>query len=657
MLRFLLLCFPFLLGLPCSFSQKNLVLESPDNNLRFTLHISDRILQYEIQYKGKPILQKSNLGILLAGGVELTQNLNARKMKTREGLDEYELIVGKTNRVRENYREGKIALRSRSRPKWKFNLITRAYNEGIAIRYVFPKQKSGDTLLLAGERSCFNYHGDPQSMVLLRQNFITSHEGLYTHEPLSRIQEDTLIDLPALFITPDTIYTAITEAALSDYAGMYLNKRNGVLTSALSPLPNKDSLKVKASLPHQSPWRVILVSDRMGALIESNILTNLSPSNKIKNASWIKPGKTTFPWWNGNILPDSIAGGNNFETNKYYIDFCARNGIEYHSIVEYGGHQWYIDDGQVYQPGPNADVTTPVPGLDMKKVCDYALSQGVKPRVWVHWAALYPKIDIAFALFESWGITGMMIDFMDRDDQNMVRIQEEMLEKAARHKLHVQFHGAYKPTGMSRTWPNELTREGTLNYEVHKWDSTVTPDHDLDLAFTRMLAGPADCHLGGFRAVPRDSFKIQYIQPLVQGTRCHLLGMYVVMESYLQIISDYPAAYEGQPGFEFLKEVPTSWDETRVLAAVPRQYVVIARKRGESWYIGAINNHEAREISIPLHFLQAGHHTLDIYTDANDVEYFPNHLLQEEKQVTATDVLTIRMGSGGGMAGKISPVR
>ena len=653
MIRIPVILLFFLLHPSSSFSQKTQILESPDKNLRFSFYLSNGSPQYDIYYKAKPVLQQSGLGMVLTFGVELSQNLKARKMKNRKGLDDYELIVGKTKQVREFYEEGRIILVSRLRPKWKINLIVRAYNEGIAFRYVFPKQRSGEELLLAEEYSRFNYAGDPQAMVLLRKDFLTSHEGLYTHEPLSRIREDTLIDLPALFITPDTIYTAITEAALSDYAGMYLSKRGGVLTSALSPLPNKDSLKVKAPLPHQSPWRVILVSDRMGALIESNILTNLSPPNKIKDASWIKPGKTTFPWWNGNILPDSIVGGNNFETNKYYIDFCARNGIEYHSIVEYGGHQWYVDDGEVYQPGPNANVTTPVPGLDMKKVCDYSLSQGVKPRVWVHWAALYPKIDTAFALFESWGITGMMIDFMDRDDQDMVRIQEEMLEKAARHKLHVQFHGAYKPTGMSRTWPNELTREGTLNYEVHKWDSTVTPDHDLDLVFTRMLAGPADCHLGGFRAVPRDSFKIQYIQPLVQGTRCHLLGMYVVMESYLQIISDYPAAYEGQPGFEFLKEVPTSWDETRVLAAVPRQYIVIARKKGDTWYIGAINNHEIREIVIPLNFLQEGRHTADIYTDSQDVDRFPNQLNLERKQVSSIDVLKIRMGAGGGMAGKL----
>jgi alpha-glucosidase len=187
-----------------------------------------------------------------------------------------------------------------------------------------------------------------------------------------------------------------------------------------------------------------MISDRLGALIESNILTSLNEPCKLKDVSWIKPGKTTFPWWNGNVVPDTLnAPGNNFVTNQYYIDFCARNGLEYHSVVEYGLHQWYMDDGVGFQPGPHADVTTPVPGLDMKEICDYAKSLGVDVRVWVHWAALYPKLDTAFALFERWGLTGMMVDFMDRDDQEMVNIQTEVLQKAAQHHLHIQFHGAY----------------------------------------------------------------------------------------------------------------------------------------------------------------------------------------------------------------------
>jgi alpha-glucosidase len=306
-----------------------------------------------------------------------------------------------------------------------------------------------------------------------------------------------------------------------------------------------------------------------------------------------------------------------------------------------------------FQPGPNADVTKPVPGLDMKEICDYAKSKGVRVRVWVHWAALYPKLDSAFAIFEKWGLSGMMVDFMDRDDQEMVNIQEEILQKAAKHKLHIQFHGAYKPTGLHRTYPNEFTREGTLNYEVNKWDKRITPDHDLNIVFTRMIAGSTDYHLGGFRAVPDSLFKVQYTRPLMLGTRSHMLAMYVVLENYLGMVCDYPAAYEGEPGFEFLKTVPTNWDETKVVDAALQKYIVMARRKDNNWFIGSINNHEERTIKIDFSFLDEGEYRAIIYSDADDVNKTPNHLVKEEKLITAKDNISIRLAAGGGMAMQI----
>jgi alpha-glucosidase len=290
----------------------------------------------------------------------------------------------------------------------------------------------------------------------------------------------------------------------------------------------------------------------------------------------------------------------------------------------------------------------------MKEVCDYAHSKGVDVRVWVHWAALYPKIDAAFAQFEKWGLSGMMIDFMDRDDQQMVNIQTEMLEKAAKHHLHVQFHGAYKPTGLHRTYPNEFTREGTLNYEVDKWTpGGLSPEHDLDIVFGRMLAGATDYHLGGFRAVTPKDFRVQYTRPLVLGTRCHMMAMYVVLESYLGMVCDYPEAYEGQPGFEFVAKVPTTWDETKVLDAKVGEYVVIARRKGTRWYIGGINNSESRELTVKMSFLGSGGHSATIYTDAGDANVEPNHITQDQRQLLNTDVLKIKLASGGGFCAEI----
>jgi alpha-glucosidase len=338
-----------------------------------------------------------------------------------------------------------------------------------------------------------------------------------------------------------------------------------------------------------------------------------------------------------------------FQFNKYYIDFCARNHIDYHSVIGYGGYAWYKSDAAGYGVvGPHTDVTKTVPTLDMKQVCDYAKKKGVGIRVWVHWQAIYPNLDSAFSQFEKWGIKGMMVDFLNRDDQQMVNIQTKILQKAAQYHLHIQFHGAYKPTGLSRTYPNEFTREGTMNYENDKWGNIITPDDDISIPFTRGLAGETDYHLGGFRAVPISKYKIQYTRPLVVGTRCHMLAMYVVLQSSLQMICDYPDAYKGQPGFEFLKEVPTVWDETKVLSAKVGQWISIARRKNDDWYIGSITNHSPRQLKLSLDFLPEGNYEAIIYADAADSEEKPDDLEKKMMDVTNKDTIKVNLVGGGG---------
>lgn len=335
----------------------------------------------------------------------------------------------------------------------------------------------------------------------------------------------------------------------------------------------------------------------------------------------------------------------------------ARNGLDFHSIYGNAEQAWYDEDGAGFgSPGPKADILKVVPSLNMQEICDYAKSKGVRIHLWTNWKPLYAKIDEAFAQFEKWGIAGMMIDFMDRDDQEMIRIQEEFLAKAAKHHLFVQFHGSCKPTGLHRTYPNEFTREGTLNYEHCKWDTDTDADHDISMPFTRALAGAADYHLGGFRSLPRDRFKIQERNPYVQSTRCHMLAMYVVLESYLGMVCDTPEAYEGQPGFEFLQAVPTTWDQTVVPAASVNEYVAIARRSGDDWYIGSINNSQARSIEVALDFLAPGSYSATIYKDAEDTHIDSNHLIKEVKTVTSKDKISLPLASDGGAVIQIRPL-
>jgi alpha-glucosidase len=629
--------------------QKSTRLTSPDGSLQYVFQLNNHRPEYSVIYKGRPLIKNSALGWTFLEKGTFRNDLTVHQASYSEATEHYELPLGKTSLVNAHYKQVIIPLEERKVNGRKLNLIVRAFNDGLAFRYEVPAQNSLKTYSLTDEHTEFKLAGDPKVRALFLPGYTTSHEGEYSYLPWSKVKEDTLMDMPALFEFPGNTYMAITEAALLDFAGMYLCKQNGVLRSMLSPLPGQQDIKVKASLPHQSPWRVLMISDRIGSLIETNILTTLSPPCKLKDVSWIRPGKTTFPWWNGSIIPDTtFAPGNNFENNQYYIDFCTRNGLEYHTVVESCGHEWYTNDGEGYQPGAHADVTKPVSGIDMKQICDYAKSKGVGVRVWVHWKALYPQLDTAFAVFEKWGLSGMMVDFMDRDDQEMVNIQEEILQKAAAHKLHIQYHGAYKPTGLSRTYPNEITREGTLNYEVNKWEKRITPDHDLNIIFTRMLAGPTDYHLGGFRAVPDSLFKAQYTRPLQLGTRCHMLAMYVVLENYLGMVCDYPAAYEGQPGFEFLKIVPTVWDETKVLDARVGEYIVIARRKGNDWFVGAITGHEGRVIKFDCNFLGKGTWETTTFSDTEDAGINPNKVDKEIKMIAPNAHIEFKLAAGGG---------
>lgn len=634
-----------------SWAQKNVTLTSPDKKIVFIYKSTPSQPIYQVSYKGKLIIEDSGLGFTFKESGKFGANIKVPKAVFTKATEVYDLVVGKTKSVNHAYSQVLIPLIEHKLGGRTINLVVRAFNDGLAFRYEFPKQANWESYTLTDENSQFNIAQNPKITTLLFKNTSNSHEGLYQKMTLNDFNSKELMDMPALFEFPNQTFMAITEANLKDYAGMYLVKSGQGLKSELSPLLGQQEIKVKAILPHQTPWRVMMISDRIGALIESNILTSLNDPLKIKDTSWLKPGKTSFHWWNGDVVPDtSFVPGANFETNKYYIDFCARNNIEYHSVIGYGGFAWYPNDWPNYgHQGTYSDVTKTIASLDMQKICDYAKSKGVGIHVWVNWKALYPQLEAAFTQFEKWGIKGMMVDFLDRDDQEMVNIQAEILQKAANHHLFIQFHGAYKPTGMNRTFPNEFTREGTYNYEQNKWRKEgITPEHDLDIAFTRLLAGASDYHLGGFRAVNPATFKTHYIRPLMIGTRTHMMAMYVVLESYLNMVADYPEAYEGQPGFDFLQKVPTVWDETKVLNATVGEFLTVARRSGNDWYIGTINNSTARSFKLDLNFLPSGNYQAEIYADGPETANNPNSLVKTIKIVQKTDQIDLSLGAGGG---------
>lgn len=630
--------------------------KSPDGHIRFTLGVSsDGVPSYKVDYRGTELVKNARLGFVF-DDCDFSEGIKAGKVKRSAGTEIYDLVVGKTSHVEDRYNRIIVPLTRSGR---QVDLEVKAFDSGVAFRYLFNPVAGSDSCVILDELTSFDLAGDPKVLTMYLGSYTTSHEGFYSDVTYGTLQADALMEMPTLVTYPSAgVYMALTEAAVRDYAGMYLMKENGHLRGKLSPLPGHEGVKVMAALPHRTPWRVMMIGTRPGDLIASNLLTSLNDPCAIEDTSWIRPGKTTFTWWNGNVVPDSyFLPGNNFHTNKYYIDWAAANGLDFHNVYGYAEQPWYYDPNMSFEfPSEQADITRTVSSLDMDAIGEYVRSKGMGLHMWVNWKPLYAQLDTALTQFERWGVKGMMVDFMDRDDQEMIRIQERILREAARHKIFVQFHGSSKPSGLNRTYPNEFAREGTRNYECYKWSKDLGADFDIAIPFTRLLAGVTDYHLGGFRAVTPEDFEIHYTNPLVTNTRCHMLGMYVVLECYLGMVCDTPMAYEGQDGFDFIRKVPTSWDETVVPAAEVMEYACVARRSGSDWWVGAINNSKARTLTFKTDFLAPGEYEAEIYCDAPDSAKYPNKLEKRRIRVDRNGSCSVDMESCGGAAIHIYPL-
>jgi alpha-glucosidase len=394
-----------------------------------------------------------------------------------------------------------------------------------------------------------------------------------------------------------------------------------------------------------SPWRVIMLGDKLGSLIDSNLIGNLNPDPSF-DTSWIKPGKTAWDWWSGPYLPPPDKGGTDMPTIKRYIDFAGRSGFEYMMIDE----GWCLRSGHGGRAPEDADVTQAKADIDMPALVAYAAKKKVRLWLWVQWSLLDRQMDAALAQYEKWGIAGIKVDFMDRNDQQMIDYYHRLMRKAADHKLLVDMHGAYPPAGLNRTYPNYLTQEGIMGAEYNKWSRRVTATHNVSLAFTRMLLGPLDYTPGGFRNHTPADFEVVNSPPQVQTTRGHGLGMFVVYESPFQMVADSPDVYGNAAGFDFVKAVPTVWDETRFLAGDIDEYVVVARRRGSEWYLGAMGNEQPHEVSLPLDFLGDGKFKAKIYQDGAA----PTALNESSREVTKADTLTLKLAPSGGAAVRIT---
>jgi alpha-glucosidase len=634
-------------------------------------------LAYRVAFRGQPVIEWSNLGLAIEGSPSLGPAVRIDSSQPSSQDETWNPVHGKANPIRNHYNAVTVQTQETAQDGRRLVMEARAYDDGVAFRYLVPEQPSVKELRILNESTQFRFSKDANTFSLISRGFQTSNEDDYHELAISGLHPEYLVNLPVLLELPGVAWVGLTEADIEDYSNLFVTAASDGRTlaarlavrvedvntsSTVAPSfdPKADASKVSviAQTPVRSAWRVLMIADQPGRLVESNIVVNLNPPSAIGDTSWIKPGKTPWDWWNGSQAKGVANPGKNNETMKYYIDFSARNNFEYMLIDAGWAARMPARPGQSgYSQGGPADLTKSVPAIDIPMLVEYAKSKNVRIWLWAHFRDMYDQADDAFGQFEKWGIAGMKIDFMDRSDQWMVNWYRTTAKKAAEHHILLDYHGAFKPDGMQRTYPNVLTREGVMGAEYNKWSARETPKHNVTLAFTRMLAGPMDYTPGGFDNVTRENFVARNRAPMVMGTRAHHTALFVVLESELQMVSDSPDAYDGQKETEFLKAVPASWDETRVLNGVPPKYITVARRRGSEWYVGSITDWDARELDVPMSFLGSGAYDAEIYADGPNAAAQPKDSIVEKRRVNAQTVLKLKLAPGGGSAIRLVPVR
>lgn len=628
-------------------------IHSPDHRLEITFEtLADNQsstnggqITYSVSFLGRPLIAASALRLNLENQPPLGSSVHIVNTTVSEMDEFYQLVTGKVSAVRNHANTLRVELEETAEPHRKLVLEARAYDDAVAFRYLTPEQPALPEFRLAGESTEFQIAKDPTLYALILPHFRSMYESEFIKIPASSlgnqggVTTSSLIGLPLLMEVPGVAWMAITEADMRGNAAMYLTNPSGgwgnhALVSRLAPQLDATSLCVTGSLPHHSPWRVLLVGSTPGSLIESTVLTSLNPPSEIKDASWIQAGKAAWDWWNGSIGPDG-KGSFTTATMKSYVDFASKSGLEY-MLVDAG---WSEND-----------ITKTNGTVDIPDLVHYASLRAVKVWIWISYGAARRQMEEAFALYESWGVAGVKIDFIERDDQKGIEFYYNAARTAANHHLMVDFHGCTKPTGLDRTFPNVLGYEAVLGMEQSKGGGRDNPESHTMLPFTRMLAGRMDYTPGAFNNVNREQFEPRNQKPMVMGTRAHQLAMYVIYESSFQMVADYPAAYEGQPEFNFIKAVPATWDEIRVLQGEPGQYIALARRQGKDWYLGALNNWQPRDLEIPLSFLGQGRYQAAIYADAPDADAHPKHVTIDKNHVRPGKTLRIHLAPGGGYA-------
>jgi alpha-glucosidase len=630
------------------YAQSSYDLKSPDNRIEVRVRTSGQ-LRYDVLLRGNALLENATLSLDVEHKkLGLQPKVTSAKPRSNDQVVE-PVVRQKFAKIRDHYNELRLTMDG------GYAVVFRAYNEGVAYRFetTFPDKQ----VKVYGEEADFNF---PSNFVVYypqEDTFYSHNERKYLPQKLSEIAPMFIATLPAVVDVGNGAKLAIAESDLSDYPGLWL--RGGAPQFALHatfpayPLKeqqtsDRDYKVVEAadyiavtSGTRTYPWRVLGIVDHDGDLITNELVYLLESPSKVQDTSWIKPGKVSWDWWNDwNIDGVDFHAGINTKTYEYYVDFAAKYGLPY--II--------LDDGW-YKLG---DLLTVTPDLNMEELVSYAKQKNVGLILWASWKTLDDQLIPALDQFEKWGIKGIKVDFMQRSDQIMINYFDRVCREAAKRHMLVDFHGDQKPATMTRTWPNLINTEGVRGMEWSKWSWESEPAHNVSLPFTRMFLGPLDFTPGAMRNATKQTFAPIMSQPMAMGTRCQQLAMYVVYEAPLQMLSDSPSNYMREPeAMEFLSVVPTVWDETRVLGAKMSEYVLLARRNGSDWYVGAMTNWTPRDLEVDFSFLPDGNFTLDSYEDGVNADRNASDYKKTTRQVNKSTKLKIHLAPGGGWAGRV----
>jgi alpha-glucosidase len=628
-------------------------LESPSKKLKIEISIRDSVT-YALTVGGKPAILPSAIAMDF-GPVKAGKNAVVQKTLKNNVRTEITPLYGQSAKLRNDYNELKIEFQNR------YSIIFRAYDEGIAYRFATDFTEPAQVV---SETATFRLAGDPEA-VFPESDVFTSWEVPYVKYPkVSAIAEGKKAISPALFGQAGGAKIVVAESDLLDYPGMYLQKHHGTIRGTWAPYPAKTEMGswgnfvsvvkerkdylAETTGKRNYPWRVIIAAQEEKDLLANQLVYKLATPAAITDLSWIKPGKAAWEWWHDAMLPgsDTPSGMKNRGTALYkrYIDFAADNRLEY-LMIDAGWSDVY-------------DLKKVKPETDVRELVHYAKGKNVDVFLWCVATTLLNDLEGNLDFIHSTGAAGIKVDFFDRDDQLAIQWFEKIAKAAADRRLMIDFHGCSKPTGLERKYPNIVNYEAVRGAECSKWDLTANPDQHLLTPFIRMVAGPLDYTPGSMRNATRETFKpVDPGLPSTQGTRCHELAMFVIFNQPLAMLCDSPMEYMKYPDImQFLSAVPTAFDETKVLDGKVGEYAVMAKRKANSWYVGAMTNWDARTVELDFSFLpDPKTYQVSLYTDAGDTGTDASHYTFKTIQVTRKTRLKLPLAKGGGAVAMIYP--